>query len=154
MTEQTGGSMRIRTISMLTAIAALGFVLNAARAEEKVADARLSLSKTSVAAGIGLSWGGGTLTYKGKDYEVEVQGLSVGSVGVAKVEASGNVYNLKKLEDFDGNFTAATAGATVGGGASATAMRNQNGVVVEITSTTQGLKFTLAASGVSMKIKK
>jgi hypothetical protein len=146
--------MKIRTISKLIAIATLGVVLSTARAQEKAADARLALSKTSVAAGIGLSWGGGTLTYKGKDYEVEVKGLSVGDVGVSNIEASGSVYNLKKLEDFDGNYTAASAGLTVGGGASATTMKNQNGVLVEIVSTTKGLKFTLAASGVSMRIKK
>jgi len=146
--------MKIRTISILTAIATLGVVLSIARAQEKAADARLTLSKTSVAAGIGLSWGGGTLTYKGKDYEVEVQGLSVGDVGISNIEARGNVYNLKKLEDFDGNYTAASAGLTVGGGASATTMQNQNGVLVEIISTTKGLKFTLAASGVRMRIKK
>jgi hypothetical protein len=146
--------MRVRTISVLTAIAALGLVLSVARAQEKVADATLRLSKTSIAAGIGLSWGGGTLTYKGKDYEVEVKGLSVGDVGISKIEANGSVYNLKKLEDFDGNFTAASAGLTVAGGASATAMRNQNGVVVELVSTTKGLKFTLAAAGVSMRVIK
>jgi hypothetical protein len=33
-------------------------------------------------------------------------------------------------------------------------MRNQNGVTVELVATTQGVKLTLAASGVEMKIKK
>jgi hypothetical protein len=40
------------------------------------------------------------------------------------------------------------------GGGGASAMRNQNGVTIEILSMTQGLEFTFAASGVSMKIKK
>ena len=35
-------------------------------------------------------------------------------------------YNLKNLADFDGNYTAVAAGATVGGGASAGTMTNQN----------------------------
>jgi len=145
--------MRMRTISMWATVAALGFLLTAARAEDKP-DATIKLSGGSVAVGIGYSWGGGTLTYKGKTYEVEVKGLSVGDVGASQVEASGNVYHLAKLSDFDGNYTAAGVGATVAGGASAAAMKNQNGVVINLVSTTQGLKFTFAAAGVDLKIKK
>jgi hypothetical protein len=145
--------MRTSTISMLVAIGMLGFVLSTARAEDKP-DGKLELHGGSVAIGIGYSWAGGTLTYKGKTYEVEVNGLSVGDVGVTKAEASGDVYQLAKLSDFDGNYTAAAGGATVGGGASASIMKNQNGVEIRLVSTTQGLKFTFAAAGVSMKIKK
>jgi hypothetical protein len=145
--------MRTRTISVLATIAMLGFTLSVARAEDKP-DGRIELSGGSVAVGIGYSWAGGTLTYQGKKYEVEVKGLSVGDVGVSKAEAAGDVYHLAKLADFDGNYTAAAAGATVAGGASASIMKNQNGVEIRLVSTTQGLKFTFAAEGVSMKIKK
>jgi hypothetical protein len=144
--------MKTRTISVLTTIALLG-LLSAARAEDKP-DATLKLSAGSVAVGVGYSWGGGTLTYKGKTYDVEVNGLSVGDVGLTKAEASGTVYHLAKLSDFDGNYTAAGTGATVGGGASASIMKNQNGVEIRLVSTTQGLKFTFGAGGVAMKIKK
>ena len=143
--------MRTRTISILAAIGMLGFVLSAARAEDP--DGTLKLSGGSVAVGIGYSWEGGTLTYKGKTYQVEVKGLSVGDVGITKAEASGDVYHMAKLSDFDGNYTAAKAGATVAGGGSASIMRNQNGVEIRLISTTQGLKFTFAAEGINMKIK-
>jgi hypothetical protein len=75
-------------------------------------------------------------------------------VGASKVEASGKIYNLKKLEDFDGNYTSVAAGATLGGGGGAIAMRNQNGVNAELVSTTQGVKLVLGTSGVEMKLKK
>jgi hypothetical protein len=75
-------------------------------------------------------------------------------VGVTNAEGSGDVYHLAKLSDFDGNYTAAAGGATVAGGASASIMKNQNGVEIRLVSTTQGLKFTFAAAGASMKIKK
>ena len=143
--------MKMRRISALMAVAALGLALSVAQAED-TPDATLQLSKGSVAAGIGFSWGSGTLTYQGKDYPITVNGLSVGDVGVSRIEASGKVYNLKKLADFDGNYTAATAGATIAGGASVTAMKNQNGVSVHLVSTSQGLKWNLSASGVSMRI--
>ncbi len=144
----------MRYITTLVAVAALALVVTGAQAAEETPDATLKLSGGSVAVGIGYSWAGGTLTYQGKDYPVDVKGLSIGDVGITSAEASGKVYNLKKLDDFDGNYTAAAVGATLAGGASATAMKNQNGVKVELVTTTQGLKLVLGAGGVDMKIKK
>ena len=141
-----------RILGLMT-VAVLGLGLTVARAEDKAPDATLKLSAGSVAAGIGVSWGSGTLTYKGKDYPISVAGLSVGDVGITKIEASGKVYNLKNLDDFNGNYTAGSVGAAVGGGASITGMKNQNGVSVQLVSTTQGVKFVLGGGGVDMKIK-
>ena len=42
--------------------------------------------------------------------------FSIVDVGVAKVFANGDVFNLKNVEDFEGVFMAAVAGATLGGG--------------------------------------
>ena len=145
----------MRRMAGFLTIAALSVALTAAFAEEgKKPDATLKLSGGSVAAGVGVNWGGGTLTHQGKDYPVDVKGLSVGDVGVTKIEASGKVYNLKSIADFDGNYAAVGAGATVAGGGSVVAMKNQNGVTVELVATTQGVKFALGGGGVDMKIKK
>ena len=123
-------------------------------AEEKKPDATLKLSEGQVGIGIGWSWGKGVLTYKGKDYPFKVEGLSVGDVGVTKAEAVGKVYNLKKMSDFNGSYTSAAAQGTLGGGAGASAMKNQNGVVIELTSTTQGINVKLAAEGVKLTLEK
>ena len=144
----------MRRMKMLMIVAALGLVLGMAQAEEQKPDATVRLSGGSVAAGLGVTWGGGTLTYKGKDYPISVTGISAGDVGITKLEASGKVYNLTKLDDFDGNYTAAAAGATLAGGGSAVAMKNQNGVSVHLVATTQGVKLMLGGGGVEMKIKK
>jgi hypothetical protein len=143
----------MRRISGILAAAVLGLTMSLAQAAE-TPDATIKLSGGSVAAGVGLSWGSGTLSYKGKSYPIKVTGLSVGDVGVTKIEASGRVFDLKKLDDFDGNYTAVAAGATVAGGAAALAMKNQNGVTVKLLSTTQGVKFALGTAGVDMKIEK
>src|SRR6266487_3396384 len=96
-------------------------------------DAILRLKGGSFAAGIGFSWGSGTLTYKGKDYPVSVNGLSVGKVGITGSSATGEVYNLQRLQDFDGHYVASGRGGRgviLAGGGSAVTMRNQNGVRV------------------------
>src|SRR5512139_3682117 len=122
-------------------------------AQDKEPDAYLELSEGSVAVGIGYSWGSGTLIYQGKKYPVEVKGLSVIDVGVTKVEAFGKVYGLKQLEDFNGNYTSATAEGTLGGGAGATKMKNQKGEVIDRFTKTKGLNLKLAPSGISLKLK-
>ena len=124
-----------------------------ARAQEEVPDATIKISSGSVAAGIGFSWGGGVLTYQGKEYPFDVSGLSVADVGISKAEASGGVYHLKNLTDFNGNYTGVSAGATIAGGGGGMALKNQNGVVLNLVGTTQGLKFKLGVDGVKITLK-
>jgi hypothetical protein len=146
--------MRRALIALLALGSVVAVIGGLAWAQAKKPDATVELSEGSVAAGIGFSWGKGTLNYKGKAYPVKVEGLSVGEVGINRATARGNVYDLKKVEDFSGNYTAGGVGATVGGGAGATMMRNQNGVVIEMTSTTQGASLKLAASGLRLTVQK
>jgi len=114
--------------------------------------ATLTLSDGSVAAGIGFSWGKGTLAYAGKTYPVKVEGLSVGEIGVTRATAKGTVSNLTKLDDFSGNYVAVGGGATAAGGAEVALMKNQNGVVIELQSTTQGASLKLGAEGLRLTL--
>jgi len=113
----------------------------------------VTVESKSVALGIGVSWGDGVLTFRGKTHKFSVDGLSVVDLGIAKVSARGTVKNLKNLEDFSGNYVAAGAGAAVGGGASVVALKNQNGVEMKLTATTQGVKLALATAGIDVKLK-
>ncbi len=115
-------------------------------------DATLEFNGGSAAAGVGVSWGAGVLKYKGRSYAFKVNGLSVGNVGVAKASASGEVFNLKKLEDFNGNYVAVGTGLAVAGGGAVAAMKNQNGVTIHVKSTTQGAKVTLGGAGVDIDL--
>jgi hypothetical protein len=117
-------------------------------------DATLQLRSEAVAAGVGVSWGKGTLTYRGREYPVSVKGLSLGKVGITKVTASGEVYNLKRLGDFSGNYTSVNADITLAGGHSAVTMKNQNGVRVVVHATSKGVDLTVGGSGVDMKLKR
>jgi hypothetical protein len=119
---------------------------------DQAPDATINLTGGSVAAGVGWVWGKGELTYQGKSYPIKLSGVSVVDVGAAHITATGNVYNLTTLKDFDGNYTAATAGLTVAGGGSAAILRNDHGVVIKLLSTTEGLRFNLSADGINIKI--
>src|SRR6266404_7621420 len=134
-----------------------GFTQAATQPQFGQPDATLRLSGGSFAAGIGFSWGKGTLTYKGKDYPVSVNGLSVGKVGITGSSAYGDVYNLKHLRDFSGHYNAGAAGSrgvTLGKGKSGTIMTNQAGVTVVLRSTQRGVDVNATGAGVDMQIKR
>ena len=120
-------------------------------------DATLRLSGGSCAAGIGFSWGSGTLTYKGKEYPVKVKGLSVGKVGITSSSAYGEVFNLKHLQDFNGHYNvggAGTRGVTLGAGKTGTIMSNQTGMIVRVSSTQNGVAVNATGGGVDMQLQR
>lgn len=74
------------------------------------------LSTTSIAAGVGINWGTGTLTFEGKEHPFTVKGLSVMDLGISKASAQGKVFHLTKLSDFSGKYAAAEAAYALGKG--------------------------------------
>jgi hypothetical protein len=138
---------------LVMALVFSGSAFAAEKKTEKKPDATLKLSEGQVALGIGWSWGKGVLTYKGKEYPFKVEGLSVGDVGITKAEAEGKVYNLKKLSDFSGNYVAATAAATLGVGAGATALQSDKNVVIHLFPKTKGVSLKLAGEGVKLRLE-
>ena len=76
----------------LVAIAGVGIMSGGAFAKSKP-DATVKITGKSVGVGVGVSWGKGTLTYKGKSYPFSVDGLfgSVTPSGWRASPASGTV---------------------------------------------------------------
>jgi hypothetical protein len=109
-----------------------------------------------VSSGIGLSWGEGVLSYKGKDYPFTFHAsgrLREVDVKTTANELSGQVFNLKNVEDFSGNYKSAE-GEKAGGGGTRATLKNQKGVVVNLTSTVEGRKFSVAREGMDIEFKK
>ena len=126
-------------------------VITPVLAQDRSAD--ITFSGGSAAAGVGYTWGDGKLHFKGKEYPFTVHGLSVVDVGLAHIEGAGDVYNLRRAEDFSGNYVAADAGATVAGGGALAVLENQKGVRIYFHSTTQGLKLNLSPDGIAVSLK-
>ncbi len=147
----------VKKIAILLLVLAVTTGFTQAATHESGPDATLRLSGGSFAAGIGFSWGSGTLTYNGKNYPVKVNGLSVGKVGITSSSAYGEVFNLKHLQDFNGHYNvgaAGTRGVTLASGKSATLMTNQAGVIVRISSTQKGVSVNATGGGVDMQLKR
>jgi hypothetical protein len=128
-------------------------VLSVAIAAEPAPSGTVKLTSKAVAIGVGVTWGDGTLSFDGKNYPFSVEGLSVVDLGVSNITSSGEVFNLKRVSDFSGNYAAGEAGIAVAGGPTDTIMKNENGVVLRLHGTQQGARLTLAAQGVKLTIK-
>ena len=108
---------------------------------------------TSLAAGVGASWGSGVLRHEGKSYSFKIDGLSVGSVGVSTISAVGNVYNMTSVNQFPGNYAAVGAGVTLAGGVAGLKMQNQSGVIINLYATQQGVQLNIGPQGFNITMR-
>jgi len=146
-----------RNVISILALALLACTVRSVTAGEQAPDlsGTVTVTATSVAAGIGWSWGSGTLTLvDGSQHQFKASGLDVVAVGIKQATGVDNVYHLKQLADFEGKYVKAAAGIAVGGGAGATTMQNDKGVVINLTSVGQGVDFRLAVSGMDVTLVK
>lgn len=118
-------------------------------------DGSVKIEAKQFALIIGGSEGGGTLTFQGKTYEFKLTGLTFGvNVGGGKTEGNGFVYNLTDVAKFPGKYTAYTAAGTLGGGVGTVYLKNENGVIMKLGTTSKGAQLNLSsASGVTVKMK-
>ena len=120
-------------------------------------DGTVKITRRSVSEGIGLSWGEGVLTYKGNEYPFSFHAsgrLREVDVGTTAAELSGQVFNLKNLEDFNGNYKSVEGENTASSGGTRATLKNPKGVVVDLVSTVAGRKLTLAREGMDIELKK
>ena len=145
---------KVLKVSRIALIFLAMAVATTAVAAEKVApSAKVSIESTSIAAGIGVSWGDGKLSFQGKTIPFSVDGLSLVDWGISKASAVGDVYNLTDVSKLAGNYVAAEAGFALAGGMGGMVLRNQNGVVIHLRSVSQGAKLQLGPSGLKITMK-
>jgi len=147
--------MKSRNWKWLAVLGSLG-ALSAAYAADAVDEqpsGSVEISSTSVAAGVGVVWGEGTLHYQNASYGFSIQGLSVADVGISSITTTGEVFDLKTPQDLAGNYVAGAAGIALAGGADGIVMKNDHGVVLRLHGMEKGVRFQLGAQGVSIKLK-
>jgi hypothetical protein len=145
---------KVRTVSRLAVLfLVVGLASNAVPAEKATPSGKVTMETTSIAAGVGVSWGDGKLTFKGKTYPFSIEGLSLVNWGISKAQANGDVYNLTDVSKFGGTYVAAEAGLTLAGGMGGMVLRNSDGVVLHLRSVSQGAQLQLGTSGLIIKTK-
>jgi hypothetical protein len=110
----------------------------------------VTIKITQAAVGLGYSWGKGTLNCNGKAYNFKVSGLNLIALGVTSINATGEVYNLTKLNDFPGKYFGVEAGATLVKGSAGLLLKNSSGVVLNLKSHQKGVELKLGDQGLSI----
>ncbi len=113
----------------------------------------VAIDEKQINLGIGASWGSGVLNFQGADYEFKVKGFKALAVGVAKVSAVGDVYNMTDLSQFSGTYNAASASIALAAGVGGQTLGNQNGVHINLRSTQKGVNLNLGIDGITIELK-
>lgn len=138
-------SVALLTATLFATLPVLGM------AGDEKPDATLRFSGTAVAFGVTVTWGEGTLHFRGRDYPFKAQGIGVAGIGESSFKATGEIYRLTKVEDFDGSYVAASAAAALAEGGLVTTMQNEHGVVMRMKSTSSGVELKAGVEGITFK---
>ncbi len=146
--------MALITRRALAVTGAAGMLLAGRQAVADVKSGTVDIEQVQVAFIGSGNLGGGTLHFQGKHYRFTVGGLGVGGFGLSKMEATGDVYNLKELRHFPGAYVQARKGMAVGDkGSGSMWLENTNGVQISLRTRRVGLALSLGAAAVIIDFK-
>ncbi|MCP4074322.1 MAG: hypothetical protein GY742_21755 [Hyphomicrobiales bacterium] len=138
-------------IAVIAAVIALGSI-SAMPGNAKAEDARIDMQIGKVGFIIGVSGGRGTVYFDGHAYPIRVGGVSLGATfAMSSIDLTGTVYNLNRIEDLYGNYTATSAGLAVVAGGKTGSLTNARGIRMELRGRTIGLEFSLDLSGINIR---
>lgn len=139
---------------LLGLVAALGVLSSAlaAQAADLQQSGTVRISQVQIAFLGSGNLGGGTLSIGGKNYAFDVGGLGIGGIGVSRMEAVGEVYNLKNLSDFEGAYLQARYGGVIKERSMGELwLSNPFGVFIRLDAERSGLALAVGADAVYIR---
>lgn len=101
----------------------------------------------------GAGAGSGTLTFNGRTYPFRLIGSVMGPGGADRITASGEVYKLSNVNDFDGRYTQGSGAAGVSrGGEGQLWLQNSAGVIMHLYSTSSGVLLSLGKEEILIRL--
>jgi hypothetical protein len=144
----------LKAVLLAAIIAAASSYAEAQTASAPPAAARVSISQVQLALVGSAAVGGGTLRFKGRNYPFTINGLGVGGLGVSKLEATGEVYQLTRISDLDGVYGQVRVGwALANQGNGRLYLENDKGVVLRLRTKRQGLMLAVGADAVRIQLR-
>jgi hypothetical protein len=139
---------QLRRLAVAVALLALSST-GTAFADDLVRSGTLTIEQVQIAFIGSGNLGGGTLVVGGQKYSFSIGGLGIGGIGVSRMEATGNVYNLNNINDFAGGYVQARYGIAVGSMSTGQLwLQNTKGVVLELKAKRTGLALSLGGDAV------
>ncbi len=148
--------MKSRIITSFLPVFALIAILGAAPVVDAQGkpDATVHLTQWKAGFIVGVGGGGGSMKFKGKSYKLQIAGLRVGAtIGVARADLVGDVFNLTKPQDIEGTYTAGQAAIAIAGGVKVWELSKSKGVRMRLRGKQIGLELAIDFGGMSIKLK-
>jgi hypothetical protein len=102
---------------------------------------------------VGVGGGSGTLNFQGRNYQLSIGGINVGTIGASAVELVGTAENLRTAADIAGAYTQGSAALAIVGGGRVAELQNTNGVVLKVKGPAIGLEASLSLSGLTISMQ-
>jgi hypothetical protein len=134
------------TILLITGCASM------TQAPSTTPSATVSIREWSAAYYAQAETGKGTLYYQGGSHHFTISGGGIGGSGAQKVSATGKVFNLNRLSDFNGTYHGISRGLTLIEGKMHAKLTNQNGVTMYLAGETEGLASSLGAQAFEVSL--
>jgi hypothetical protein len=140
-------------ITRLLVISLVFFVASAASSDEKIPSGTIKIDEVQFAYILGGDVGHGTLHYQGMKYHFKTGGIKAGGIGISKIAAVGEVYDLFDISQFPGTYVSGDYGITLGGGVGGMVLKNQNGVYLRLRSTMEGIALNVGLEGLNVELE-
>jgi len=145
------GAAAVFAATLLLGASAASWAAHTKAAQPRGAAVQLKIIKAGLVIGGGS--GGGVLIFHGKKYKLGVDGVDVGTIGIAEAHLEGTAYNLRRAADIAGTYDLANAGIAIGPSGSRVArLENGKGVVLELSGEQSGLEATLGLGGMTISL--
>ena len=148
-----GEALMRRNITRLLLINLVLLIASVASAQEKIPSGRIEIDETQFGFIIGGDVGKGILHYKGVDFYFKTSGIKVGGMGITKISAVGEVYDLFDIDQFPGTYVTGDYGIALGGGIGGLVLKNENGVYLRMRSTLEGVALAVGLEGITIKLE-
>ena len=124
-------------------------------ASDPVKSGTVVIDETQVSLILGGDMGGGTVIMGNESRSFKTTGIKLGGIGVHKLHLIGNVYDLKKMEDFAGIYATFQMGATLGyADKNALWLKNDKGVKINLKSSgAEGVSLAIGVEGLDIIMK-
>ena len=141
-----------RSTALSAAIVAAAVVFaGTSSSQAETGTVRFQVAKAGFIVGVG--GGSGVLHFKGKTYRLHVDGISAGTIGIARADLVGTASNLQTAADIVGTYTAASASVAVSGGGKAAQLQNAKGVLLELRGQQVGFEASFNLGGVTISMR-
>lgn len=142
----------MRHVGVIALLAVLGVAGLSTPSRAETGQVAVVFTKGGFVLGVG--GGEGVLILRGKRYPFTVSGMSVGfTIGASTSKLVGRALNLRGPESIEGSYGAIGAGGAVAAGAGGVQLRNNNGVILQLSGPRLGAEVSAAVGGVTIRLR-